>query len=162
MMDTYVTTEVNEGIAGKDTPAWHILLLKPDGTLHGHVMPKHTLVARSIEYGIDDEEVLWDIAIHEPFMVHPYDQMYLAKYGPDPAVALGLGGVTCHTGLTIADGRAAHLARLDHCKKTIVSVEDVLALRRPILDHREPLRVHATIEDGFRAARKEVRNARRH
>jgi hypothetical protein len=161
----YQVVYVVDQTLGKDTPGWLVGLAKPDGTMHSHHMPKLTLVARSVEYGIDieDEETLWDVAIHEPFMVHPYDEMYLAVHGPDPAVALGLVvpsapggqmGVTCYTADTIEDARTAHLARLDHCRQSIVVVTDRKNHRAPVLKHREPWQVEAYIENSFRAARK--------
>jgi len=171
---------VIDQMLGKDTPGWQVGLAKPDGTMHSHHMPKLTMTARAVEYGIDveDTELLWDIAVHEPWMIHPLDDMYLAKHGPDPAVALGLTvpdglggqrGVTCHTAPTIEVGRAAHLARLEHCKSTIVKATDPKVFRRPALAHREPWQVEAFIENSFRAARKaeqlklrEARNANVH
>jgi hypothetical protein len=165
-MKIFQTVEVKSEILGRETECWRVNLLKPDGTLHSHVMPKLTLTARSIEYGINDPETLWDIVIHEPFMVHPLDEIYLSMHGPDPAVALGLvtpsgQGVTCHTAGTIADGAAAHLSRLAHCRDKIVRVNDFGNLRAPVLRHVEPWQVQAFIEDQFRVSRREARNASR-
>jgi hypothetical protein len=168
----YNTIDVHDYWPNERTPCWRIVYERPDGALHCTVMPKLTLEARSIEYGIDreDTEALWDIATHEPWMVHPYDLASVAKAGGDPAVPLGLVvpsprgyetiapgdpiGVTCHTAETIADGRAAHLARLEHCKSELVVTQDKKALRRPCLKHREGDWTQAHIEDTFRTARK--------
>lgn len=145
------------------TGHWQVYMEKPDGTLHAHAMPKTTLVARSIEYGIpeDDEETLWDIVIHEPFMADPSDNFALARWG-DPAASIGLEGVTCYTAPTLQHGLAAHRARIEHCKSEIVVVKDRRALRRPVLSHREHWQTCAFLEDRFWSERRNVlREARR-
>lgn len=172
MTKPFVVNDIHDYWPNEKNPCWRVVMDRPDGGIHCHIMPKITLEARSIEYGIDreDTESLWDIAIHEPWMVHPYDLVAVAKAGGDPAAALGLTvpsprgfemiapgtpiGVTCHTAETIEDGRAAHLARLAHCKSEIVVVRDKKALRRPCLKHREDEWTQAHIEDTFRTARK--------
>ena len=174
-MKEYVLQQAIEHYVGR-VPTWMFIMSKPDGTNHGHVMPRMTLDARAIEYDIDieDRETLLDIAIHEAWMVHPEDEMYLQRRGPDPAIALGLTvptlrggeiGVTCHTADTLADGRAAHMARLEHCKSGIVTVTKRLRQVDSILKHREEMRSCAGIEDSFRTARRfgrqQVREARR-
>jgi len=174
-MRTFRVADVHAYWPNEKMPCWRVVQEKPDGTMHCHIMPKHTLEARAIEYGVDreDTETLWDIAIHEPWMVHPYDLASVAKAGGDPAVALGLVvpsprgyeaiapgdpiGVTCHTAETVADGLAAHLARLGHCKSELVLVQDKKSLRRPCLKHREDDWTQAHIEDTFRMARKSER-----
>jgi hypothetical protein len=176
-MDLYVTQSIEDYWPNPETPCWRIAHMKPDGSLHLHIMPKTTLAARSVEYGIDpaDAETLWDIAIHEPFMVHPYDLVSVERAGGDPAFALGLVvpalrgvgsrapgdmiGVTCHTARTPADARAAHLARLGHCKSEIVTVADPDGHRLPALGHSEPAGLVAKLRRDFTRVRDRERAA---
>lgn len=166
-MDEYVLTDVLEG-SFVGMPSWLIIMRKPDGTNHGHTLPKHTLDARAIEHDIDpkERELLFDVVVHEAWAVDPLDEIRVAKYG-DPAVALGLTvptlaggeiGVNCFSADTLADAQTAHLARFSHCQSGIVTVRRKLRQVDSILKHVEDDWSCAHIEKGFRAERKMVRN----
>lgn len=91
-----------------ETPCWEISLLKPDGTIHAHLMPTVALEWRAAEYGIDpaDVDTLLSVVLHEPWMPLTDDGTgpHYADDGPD---------------LWQADNtdtaRTAHLARVQAC-----------------------------------------------
>ncbi len=153
--------EVSEILVSRRTPGWQVVMNKPDGSRHGHVFPKMAMAARSIEYGIDveDEELLWDIVIHEPYMLRE-------GVDGDPVMAAGLvvpdliGNpvpISCYSADSLQEAKAAHLIRLEHCKSELVTVRDKKIRRRPIVKHREDDWTQAHIEDVFRAVRKSER-----
>ncbi|MFI1166572.1 hypothetical protein ACH4UM_23950 [Streptomyces sp. NPDC020801] len=109
---------------------WAILMTRPDGTGHAYVFPKFTLEQRAAEYGFDptDIDTLLDVVLHEQF-VHspggPDTEDAAARQGMlSPALTpsgIARKGQMVPTDLfnapTIADARAAHLARVTDAKQ---------------------------------------------
>ncbi len=88
------------------TECWEVALLKTDGTIHRHIMPKAALDFRAAEYGIDpaDTDTLLEIILHEPHLSVVDDPTSGPRYadaGPDLWQAD-----------TTQAARAAHLARV--------------------------------------------------
>lgn len=137
MADEYRVESVSEHLDNPSNPCWMIRMLKPDGTVHAHVMPKSTLAWRAAEYGISpaDTDTLLDMALHEIWAPHPDDPV---TAGEDPAVAAGLTvpapasrgagakghavPVTLYTARTAAEAREAHLLRIQYTKANRVRV----------------------------------------
>jgi hypothetical protein len=124
MPDEYEVTNVAEteisslapGVPG--TPAYVVSMRKPDGEMHHHTMPKHTIAAKAIEYGMDSEadfDEVVDMILHEP---------------GDPAVLAGyftkIGGqvvaASLHTAETIKDAREAEQLRTQYAKEHNVRI----------------------------------------
>src|SRR5690349_765138 len=100
---------------------------KSDGEMHHHIMPKHAIEARALEYDLDPEadfDRVLDIMLHEPFAPNPGEPH-------DPAVAAGyhtkIGGLpvaaTLHTAETIQDAREAELLRTEWAKQNSVRIK---------------------------------------
>jgi hypothetical protein len=132
MPDEYEVTNVAEteisslapGVPG--TPAYVVSMRKPDGEMHHHTMPKHTIAAKAIEYGMDSEadfDDVVDMILHEPFAPN-------AGEPGDPAVLAGyftkIGGqvvaASLHTAETIKDAREAEQLRTQHAKEHNVRI----------------------------------------
>jgi hypothetical protein len=105
-------------------------MVRPDGSKHAYVFPKFTLEQRAAEYGFDpaDIDTLLDVVMHEQFVHAPGGsgtEDAAARQGMlSPALAssgLARKGQMVPTDLfnaaSIADARAAHLARVTHAKK---------------------------------------------
>lgn len=89
-----------------ETPCWEIAILKPDGTLHRHLMPTMALEWRAAEYGIDpaDVDTLLDVVLHEPHLPTVDDPERGPRYaddGPDLWMAENTNAA-----------RTAHVARI--------------------------------------------------
>ncbi|WP_326779732.1 hypothetical protein OG481_02220 [Streptomyces longwoodensis] len=69
MPETWTIREVTTRTVGS-TPCWQVMLERPDGRLHAHLMPTMALDARAAEYGIDpsDVDALLEVILHEPHM----------------------------------------------------------------------------------------------
>jgi hypothetical protein len=131
----YTVQTVGEYWPNPDTPCWHIVMLKPDGTLHDYVFPQATLENLAAEYGIDPAAVedLLDIALHQPFAPSPDD-----PGGEDPAGAAGLLSpalvsrgtarkgdlipTTLYTAADAGEALAAHRIRIEYAKQNRVRV----------------------------------------
>lgn len=149
---------------------WQVYHRKPDGTFFAHAFPLHTLDARAVEYDVDiaERDVLWDMVIHEPFMVEPSDELAVATFG-DPAENLAIRARgrarsivvpnTCHTAPNAARALAAHQARVLHCKNEIAVVEDPKVRRDPILRHPIDREFVARYRDEHQKLREATRGA---
>lgn len=171
MVDSWNVVELKEYWANANTPCWLLKRKRDhDDRLISHLFPKMTLSARSVEYGISEEdgETLLDVVLHEPFVADPYWPDQVA--GADPAVKAGLVvpspinvgsvsigdevGVTCHSADTLADGCRAHQLRIEEAKNNTAAVRcDKINLLTPIYRHREHPHISALVEDEFRAVR---------
>lgn len=105
-MDTYLVTEVREYRPDSKTPCWMLVMTRPDGETHLHVMPKHTIDCRMAEYDVDAETAL-DMALHEPFAAR------LRPHGEVPVL---------FTAPTVTEARDAHMALLQRAKDEVVQV----------------------------------------
>lgn len=139
--EEYVPVEVGTYVTGGGVECWRIVYNKPSGYQHVHVFPKMTLCARAAEYGIDptDVDTLLDIVLHEPFTPSPADPLF--DPATDPAVEVaGTTTAVCSRGTIrrgdrvppwlyeaddVAQARAAHLARIAHCKEHRVRIRGV-------------------------------------
>jgi hypothetical protein len=131
----YIVQSVGEYWPNPDTPCWHIVMLKPDGTLHDYIFPQATLENLAAEYGIDPAAVddLLDIALHQPFAPSPDD-----PGGEDPAGAAGMLSralvsrgtarkgdlipTTLYTATDASEALAAHRIRIEYGKQHRVRV----------------------------------------
>lgn len=170
-IDEWNIEEVLEYWPNQDTPCWKLRRTRrSDGRVISHVFPKMTLSARSVEYGVpeNDTDVLLDIILHEVYVPDPYYPDQVA--GADPAVkarlivpspinvgSVSIGddvGVTCHSADTLADAYRAHQLRIEEAKnRTAVVGCDKVNLLTPIHKYREHPHTSALVEDEFRAVR---------
>jgi hypothetical protein len=141
----YTVQTVGEYWPNPDTPCWHIVMLKPDGTLHDYIFPQATLENLAAEYGIDPAAVddLLDIVLHQPFAPHPDD-----PGGEDPAGAAGLLSpalvsrgtarkgdlipTTLYTARDAGEALAAHRVRIEYAKQHRVRVVPPKGGRDPL------------------------------
>jgi hypothetical protein len=141
----YTVQSVGEYWPNPDTPCWHIVMLKPDGTLHDHIFPKATLENLAAEYGIDPTAVddLLDIALHQPYAPSPDD-----PGGEDPAGAAGMLSpalvsrgtarkgdlipTTLYTARDAGEARAAHRVRIEYAKQHRVRVAPPKGKKDPL------------------------------
>lgn len=161
----YTVQSVREYWPNPNTPCWHIVMDKPDGTLHDYIFPQVTLENLAAEYGIDPTAVddLLDIALHQPFAPSPDD-----LGGDDPAGAAGLLSpalvsrgtarkgdlipTTLYTAADAGEALAAHRVRIEFAKENRVRVRPPKGGKRDPLDvirasHGiDPLRVAAKAE----------------
>lgn len=137
MVETREIISVTAGAVGQ-TKIWTVEFRKADGTKGCHVFPENTLLWRSIEYGIDinDVDTLLDVILHEPFIADPADP---ANHAADPAALRGhtvaapgtvdpIFGVMArpaaqvpvwlYNAPDVGTARQAHLIRVEHCKRT--------------------------------------------
>lgn len=131
----YTVQTVGEYWPNPKTPCWHIVMLKPDGTLHDFIFPQVTLENLAAEYDINPTAVddLLDIALHQQFAPSPDD-----PGGEDPAGAAGMLSpalvsrgtarkgdlipTTLYTATDAAQARAAHRVRIEYAKQHRVRV----------------------------------------
>jgi hypothetical protein len=131
----YTVQSVGEYWPNPNWPCWHIVMLKPDGTLHDYIFPKATLENLAAEYGIDPAAVddLLDIALHQPFAPSPDE-----PGSEDPAGAAGmlsralvsrgtarkgdLVPTTLYTAADAGEALAAHRVRIEYGKQHRVRV----------------------------------------
>ena len=87
MTEKRVIEAVNTGVVG-ETKIWTVIFSRPGGATGAHIFPEDTLLWRSIEYGVDinDVDALLDVILHEPFIADPTDP---ANYESDPAAKAG-------------------------------------------------------------------------
>lgn len=126
----FIVESVDTYFPNPHIECWAVVMTRPDGSKHAYVFPKFTLEQRAAEYGFDpaDVETLLDIVLHEQFVHSPGGEI------EDPAAAQGMlspalvsngmarKGQMVPTDLfnapTIKHARDAHLARVEHAKKT--------------------------------------------
>lgn len=151
MPDEYVVmgiqdTTIDPIMHGQQTePAFQVSMRKPDGTLGHHIMPKHAIEARALEYDLDpdaDFDTVLDIILHEPHAPNagePHDPAVEAGYHTKirgMAVAASL-----HTAETIKDAREAELLRTQWAKDNAVRIKIPKEHRDELLSkHRMELR----------------------
>lgn len=129
---------------------WQVDTLTPGNTLpHLHAFPKATLDYRAAEYDLDpdDTDLLLDVILHERFIPDPtdprnFDSDPAARAGHVVQLPAGARGVRAAAGRpvpawlgnadTIAQARAAHLARIEHVKTTVARVVPPAAAARAV------------------------------
>ena len=96
-------------VSVQGVPCWQVLMLKPDGTHHAHLMPGGTLEWRAAEYGIDPDDVdaLLEVVLHEPYMATVDDVEHGPRYADN--------GPDLWTADNTDEARDAHLARVKAC-----------------------------------------------
>jgi hypothetical protein len=141
----YTVQSVGEYWPNPDVPCWRIVMLKPDGSLHDHILPQATLENLAAEYDIDPGAVddLLDIALHQPYAPSPDD-----PDGEDPAGAAGLLSpalvsrgtarkgdlipTTLYTAADAGQAREAHRVRIEYAKQHRVRVVPPKGKRDPL------------------------------
>lgn len=141
----YTVQSVGEYWPNPNWPCWHVVMVKPDGTLHDHIFPKATLENLAAEYGIDPAAVddLLDIALHQPFAPSPDE-----PGGEDPAGAAGLLSralvsrgtarkgdlipTTLYTAADAGEALAAHRLRIQYAKENRVRVRPPKGAKDPL------------------------------
>ena len=122
----YTVESVETYWPNPSTECWAVTMLRPDSGTHAYVFPKFSLAQRAAEYGFDpgDIDTLLDIVLHEQFIHttgNPADDPAAQQGMMTPALTSRKGDmepVDLFNAPTITQARDAHLARVEHAKKT--------------------------------------------